>query len=57
MVNMLHREIRANDGFGVSKMVLWGSNKKRGTQPTKFEDVEDDLQTKKQLAEQSGVTQ
>ena len=58
MVNVFHREIRVNDGFGVLKVVTSTQDKKKyeehGKQPTKFEDVElhalfdeDDSQSKK----------
>ena len=61
MVNMLHRKIRANYGFGVSKVATSIQDKKkdeeRGKQPRKFEDVDGDLSTQKPLAEQLGVNQ
>ena len=54
MVNTLHRKIRVNDGFGVSKVV---AGKEHGKPPIKFEDAEleallneDDSKTQKQLA-------
>ena len=66
MVNIIHRKIRVNDGFGVSKVVTSIQDKKEDNEygkPTKkFEDVksqallnENDSQTKKQFAEQLGV--
>ena len=67
-MKMFHRKTRMNDGFGVSKVVTStqdkNEDKERGKPPRKFEDVElqtlldqDDSQTQKQLAEQSGVSQ
>jgi len=65
MVNMLHRKIRVNNGFGVSKVVIIDvADKEHGKPPKRYEDVElqalldkDDLQTQKQLAEQLNVSQ
>ena len=65
MVNMLHRKIRVNDGFGVLKVVTSMLQDKEHGKPSKrYEDVElqalldeDDSQTQKQLAEQLSVSQ
>ena len=44
MVNMIHRKIRVNDGFGVSKVPISTQDKKEdkehGKPPKKLEDVE-----------------
>ena len=67
MVNLLHRQIRANGGFGVSKVMTSTHDKKEdkvhGKPANKFEDVklqalldEDGSETQKQLAEQLGTS-
>ena len=65
---MLHRKIRVNDSFDVSKVVTLTQDKKEdkehGKQPKRFKYVEleallneDESQTQKQLAEQLSVSQ
>ena len=64
MVNMLHRKIYVNDGFGVSKVMTLRLQTRKMEKPTKiFEDVKlealldkDDSQAQRQLAEQLDVT-
>ena len=61
---MLHRKVRVNDGFGVSKVVTsMLVDKEHEKPPKRYKDVElqalldeDDSQTQKELAEQLGVS-
>ena len=70
MLNVLHRKMCVNDGFGISKLVISTQDEKEeGRQRTwkiakKFEDVQlqallddDDSQTQKQSTKQLGVDQ
>ena len=68
MMNVIHRKIYVNDGFGVLKVVTstqdTEKDKEHGKPHKKFEDVElqalldeDDSQTQNRLAEQLGVDQ
>ena len=60
-MNVLHRRILVNDGFGVSKVVTSRLQTRNVENRQKLEDVdlldEDDSQTQKQLVEQLVVSQ
>ena len=67
MVNMLHRKIHVNDGFGVSKVMTSTHDKKEDKKRGKLQKIadvelqalfdEDNSQTQKQLAEQLDISQ
>ena len=65
MVNMFHRKIRVNDGFGIAKVVTSTQDKREDKEHGKSPKIrrlqalldENDSKTQKQLAEQLGSSQ